>query len=157
LDNAPSARVDYLWISAMQMLAEASYALNRPELSRQAFDALLPHRGKLGVLSSGTMTFELVSTSLGQAAAGTGDLATAEELFREAVKQADKIGALYFAATSRRCLVATLIDRRDSSTDVEIVDLIDQVHALATTHSFSEELAKIEQMRATVVARDRTA
>ncbi|NOX30718.1 MAG: AAA family ATPase [Actinobacteria bacterium] len=154
LDDVPPARIDYLWISAMQMLAETAYALRRPELSKQAFDALLPHRGKLGVLASGTMTFELVTTSLGQAAAGSGDLATAEELFREAVTQADEIGAPYFSATSRSCLAAVLIARKDSSTAVEIGNLFDQVDGLAKTHSFQEEVAKIEEMRATVIARD---
>ncbi len=103
-DALVEPNVDFMWLVTMQMLAEAGHGLEREDLCRKALDALLPYRGRLGVIASGTLTYALVSTSIGQAAIGVGDLRLAAECLEEAVGQAQAMGSPFFEQRSRELL-----------------------------------------------------
>ncbi|MEQ1872527.1 MAG: AAA family ATPase [Ilumatobacteraceae bacterium] len=108
LDSCSSPTLDYLWMSTQQATAELACGLGRSERCAQLFDELLPYRGQLGLASSGSSCYGLVSRTLGELALGSGRLDLAIELLTEAIAQAEAIGAPYEAATARKNLARAL-------------------------------------------------
>lgn len=96
--------VDFMWTVSMQFLAEIGYGLSDTGISTEAYEALLPYRGRLGVIASGTLTYDFVSTSLGAAALGMGKPALAIPLLEEAVAHAERAGLRFPQIRSERLL-----------------------------------------------------
>jgi len=96
--------VDFMWLVSMQMRAEVGYGLRDRQLCLDAIEELLPFRDRLGVIASGTLTYGLVATSLGEAALGAGDHDLAVDVLTQAVSVAKEIEAPFFAAKSARLL-----------------------------------------------------
>ena len=139
---------DFMWTVAVQMKAEVGFGLGRADICREARVALEPYRGRLGVIASGTLTWGLVSTSLGQAALGEGDLGAAEELFREAIADADRAGLTYSSALARRLLV-TVLARRDQVDTNELRRLTGEVLDLAATYGYDGEARRVRELART--------
>ncbi len=97
--------LDFMWLVSMQFLAEIGYGLNDIERSTHAYEALLPYRGRLGVIASGTLTYDYVSTSLGTAALGMGRADLAMPLLEEARTDAEREGLLHPMLRSEKLLV----------------------------------------------------
>lgn len=151
-----SFQQDYLWVPAVMMLAEAGLGLERPDLCRKAYDELLPYEGRVGVLGSGTLIYELSSTALGQAALGLGENEIAAEHLRNAVKQADGMGAPFFSCTARRYLARAL---KESEPEVAAEHLRD-VLRIAGEHGLGGHLndadAELAGLEGTVASRPET-
>ena len=103
-DRLVAPNMDFMWLVTMQMLAEAGHGLERTDLCRRALDGLLPYRGRVGVVASGTLTYALVSTSIGQAAIGLGDFGLAVDCLAEAVEQGKAMASPFFEERSRELL-----------------------------------------------------
>lgn len=94
--------LDFMWLVSMQMRAEVGYGLGDKELCLDAIEELLPFRDRLGVIASGTLTYGLVATSIGEAAIGAGDYDLAIDALTQAVSKAQQIDAPFFQAKSSR-------------------------------------------------------
>lgn len=105
LDGCPPPPLDYLWLCTQQATADLAIGLGRTERCAQLLEELLPFRGQLGIVSSGSACSGLVSRTLGQLALASGRPALAIELLTEALAQAEAIGAPYEMATARECML----------------------------------------------------
>ena len=103
-DGFKRPSLDFMWLVSMQMLAEVGRGLDRKDLCIEALDALLPFRDRLGVIASGTLTYGLVSTSIGEAALGTGDIDLAVIVLERAVADAQRVKSPFFETKSQRLL-----------------------------------------------------
>lgn len=103
-DGLRPPNLDFMWTVSMQFLAEIGYGLADVDISAQAYEALLPYRGRLGVIASGTLTYDFVSTSLGAAALGKGRAELAIPLLEEAVATAKRERLRYPELRSQRLL-----------------------------------------------------
>ena len=104
LDTFPPQPLDYLWLSTQQAISDLAIGLGRADRCAQLFDGLLPFRGQLGIVSSGSACSGLVSRTLGQLALASNRPALAIELLTEALAHAEAIGAPYEIATTRNAL-----------------------------------------------------
>ncbi len=84
--------LDFMWLVSMQFLADIGYRLSDVEISTRAFEALLPYRDRLGVVASGTLTYDFVATSLGAAALGMGKPDLAVPFLQQAIDHARREG-----------------------------------------------------------------
>ena len=104
LDSCAAPSLDYLWLSAKLSTAELAVGLGRTDHCARLLHELMPFRGQVGLIASGSGCYGLVSRSLGQLAFALEDTELAIELLSEATAQAEKIGAPYEAATARSFL-----------------------------------------------------
>ena len=148
LDHAP---LDFMWLVSQQMIAEAAYRLGDRERCVATLERLRPFEGRVGVIASGTLVFALVSTSIGEAAMGAGDVALAISSLTAAIEQADQLELPFFEVRSRRRLLeARLLEAglRDSALGGEWGSELDAALALADDHGFPSEIAALTSMKA---------
>lgn len=134
---------DNYWLVSVHNLGALGLALGRTDLCERAIEWMTPYRGRLGVVGIGACIGGQVSTALGQAHLGLGDVERAVELLREAVLQAHDIGTPYFACVARRYLAMALLERGDAD---EAAELMDAVFAAAAQHGFAHELLEVEKL-----------
>ncbi len=140
LEGLRDGPLDFMWLVSQQMIAEAAYRLGDRERCAVALERLLPFAGRVGVIASGTLVFALVSTSIGEAAMGVGELDLAVRSLRSAVAQADQLELPFFAVRSRRRLLEALPTHEWGSELAEALDL-------ATTYGFTSEVEALEALR----------
>ncbi len=138
IEAKPEPDRDFYWVASMCQLALLGLTLELDDVCDRVIEGLTPFRGRLAVIGLGIGISHQVSTALGHAHEGRGEFALAEELYREAVAQADEIGFPYFAAIARRHLAQTLL--RQDADNAEALQLLSHVVAAAQAHGFGEEL-----------------
>ncbi len=137
LQGLKDAPLDFMWLVSQQMIAEAAYRLGDREASVAVLERLLPFDGRVGVIASGTLVFALVSTSIGEAAMGAGELGLAVTSLRSAVEQANLLELPFCEVRSRRRLLDAL--PRDEWGPDEWGTAME----LATAHGFPSEVAAL--------------
>ncbi len=135
---------DWYFVSSMCNLAWIGFHLGRRDFCELVIHHLTAHRGRFAVIGLGICVSGHVSTALGQARVGLGDLDGAEKLFREAIAEADAARFPYFATEARRYL-ATIMLRRDPDAP-ELSELLTEAEAAATTHGFAAELQALRDL-----------
>lgn len=146
LEQAPELDFDRYWLSSMLHLGQVGLTLERPDLCHRVLDEVMAYRGRFAFVGVGAAITGQVSTALGQAALGLGQLAQAEELFREAVDQAAEVGFPFFETIARRHLAMTLARRDPAGT--EAVEHLVAAAATANRYGFVLEVTALESLRA---------
>ncbi len=141
LDGLKDAPLDFMWLVSQQMIAEAAYRLEDRERCETVLERLLPFAGRVGVIASGTLVFGLVSTSIGEAAMGAGDVDLAITSLRSAAEQADRLELPFCQVRSRRRLLEAM--PREQWGSEEWGSVVMAALELATTHEFSSEVAAL--------------
>lgn len=141
LAKLKDAPLDFMWLVSQQMTAEAAYRLEDQELCAAVLDRLRPFAGRVGVIASGTLVFALVSTSIGEAAMGAGEVDLAITSLRSAIDQASELDLPFFEVRSRRRLLEALPREQWGSAWGEALEL-------ATTRGFPSEVAALERLSA---------
>ena len=141
---------DRYWLPSLYQLGLLGLMLGRDDYCRRVLDALTPYRGRFAIIGAGATMTGQISTALGQAALGLGDLDAAEEFLREAAEQAGRAGFPFFEATARRFLATTLL-RRDIA-NAEAARLLDDVDAAAARYGFALESAAVAELREEIAA-----
>ena len=95
LDDWVEPLLDYFWTTVVQTRSDLAIGLGRVDRCRELYDMLVPHRGLLGITSSGSLVYGLVDLTLGRLATTLGELDLAVELLNGAVEQADAMAAPY--------------------------------------------------------------
>ncbi len=134
---------NYFWLAATQAVTEVAAELGHRDHCRRLYDELLPYRGRIGVTGGGSSCFGLVTRSLGVLALALDDLPTAIDLLRDAVEQADRIGAVFDGVSARRSLAAALIatDHGDAASG-----LLGEALPVARSRGFRREATLIGQL-----------
>lgn len=141
LAKLKDAPLDFMWLVSQQMIAEAAYRLEDRGLCVVVLDRLRPFAGRVGVIASGTLVFGLVSTSIGEAAMGAGEVALAITSLRSAIDQAVELDLPFFEVRSRRRLLEALPREQWGSEWAEALEL-------ATEHGFPSEVEALEKLSA---------
>ena len=133
----PDPDYDNYWVASTYHLGLLGLLLDREDICRTCVEKLELYRGRFATIGLGACISGHVSTSLGQAYLGLRELVMAEELFREAVEQADAVGFPYFATNARRFLAQTLFAQ--GGRDDEAKGLLETVLQAAERYGFSLE------------------
>jgi tetratricopeptide (TPR) repeat protein len=144
LDAFAEPAMDYLWLTTMQSLADLAIGLQRIDVCERVLDELMPFRGFVGVTSSGTGCYGLVSRTLGRLALATGRTELAVELLDEAVARADVIGAPFESTSSRRSLALALIACGERVAEVE--GLVATALELSMRYGFAGEQRELARL-----------
>ncbi len=147
LKDAP---LDFMWLVSQQMIAEAAYRLGDRERCLVTLERLRPFAGRVGVIASGTLVFNLVSISIGEAAMGMGETDLAVTSLRAAIEQADRLELPFCQVRSRRRLLEALLSggsRSDELYDNEWTSTMATALEIATEHGFSSEEAALAELR----------
>lgn len=140
LGKLKEAPHDFMWLVSQQMVAEAAYRLGDRDLSRSTLEHLRPYAGRVGVIASGTLVFNLVSISIGEAAIGAGESELAIRSLRAAVQQADELELPFFQVRSRRRLLEALpIAERGGDIAAEALEM-------ATSFRFESEIVGLQAL-----------
>jgi tetratricopeptide (TPR) repeat protein len=148
MTNSADLDFDRYWLSSMLHLGQVGLVLGRVEDCERVLSELDRYRGRFALIGVGAAITGQVSTGLGQAALGLGRLDQAEELFREAVAQAEAVQFPFFETVARRHLAMTLV--ASDPADGEAVDHLDAAAAMAERYGFALEAAAIESVRADI-------
>ncbi len=146
----PNPQPDYYWMASVYHLGLLGLKLGDETICNDVLDKLSPFRGRIAIIGLGACLGGQVSTALGQAHLGLGNLSEAEELFREAIAQADQAGFVYFATQARRYLCETLLLAEAASPELE--ELIENVQATSERYGFAIEASEATQLAASVEA-----
>lgn len=134
---------DNYWLVSVHNLGALGLALDRTDLCERAIEWMTPYRGRLGVVGIGACIGGQVSTALGQAYLGLGDIERAVELLREAVLQAHDMATPYFECVARRYLAMALLQQGDTD---EAAQLMSDVLTAANEFGFAHELHEVEKL-----------
>lgn len=135
---------DNYWMASTYHLGLLGLLTGRADVCRTVLDRLEAFRGRFAIIGLGACVAGQISTALGQAHLGLGDLDAAEELFREAVERCDRARFAYFATNARRFLAETLIAH--GGRDDEATALLHRVLAEADQYEFSIERREAERL-----------
>ena len=113
---------NYFWLTVAECQAEVAVALDMGDRCQALFDELSPYRGRMGITSSGSMCFGLVSRTLGELALGLNRWDDAVDLLTEAVRDADNIGLPYEAVITRRLLARAYVALGDCAAAATAID-----------------------------------
>ncbi|OWY62858.1 hypothetical protein B7486_56175, partial [cyanobacterium TDX16] len=144
LDGFDAPPLDFFWLSTTQGFAELAVSLERDDEVTRLYEMLTPHRGQLGMTSSGALLFGLVDLSLGQLAHALGHDDQARVHLAQAVAEADRTGSAFEAAKARRFLAASLL--RSDDTGPEVSALLAEARELAEAHGFEAERALLADL-----------
>lgn len=139
LEGSPDPHLDYFWLTVVQTQAELAVELGHLDRCRALYDTLLPHRGLLGITSSGALVLGQVDLSLGLLALALGQLDEAIDLLDGAVARADAMGAPFEQVRARRALAGARAARGE-----EASDLLGAARSVARAHGYAAELALLD-------------
>lgn len=140
LDRPEEIPRNYFWLAVLQARAEVAAGLGRLDHCQHMFDEMQQYRGRVGLTGAGSSCFGLLSRTLGLLAFALADFPAAIDLLTEAVDQADEIGAVFEAVTSRRLLAKVLLATGDVA---RVPTLLTSALAAAQLHGFAREVELI--------------
>lgn len=144
VEAQPEPDSDFYWLASMCQLALLGLELGLSDVCRNVVRELTPFRGRLAVIGLGIGISHQVSTALGQAHEGLGEFDQAEELYREAMAQAEKIGFPYFFVLAQRHLCHVL--QAQDPNHGELPQLVSQVITMSQQYGFVDELRMAQEL-----------
>jgi class 3 adenylate cyclase/tetratricopeptide (TPR) repeat protein len=141
----PEPDFDNYWLASTYHLGLVGLLSQRTDICRKVIGKLEAFRGRFAIVGLGACVSGHISTSLGQAHMGLGDLDSAEALFREAAEHSDRAEFAYFATNARRFLARTLLMKHADNREAQTI--LDRVLSDARQHGFALEQREAQRMR----------
>lgn len=141
----PDPEFDNYWLASTYHLGLVGLLSQRTDICQKVIEKLEPFRGRFAIIGLGACVSGHLSTALGQASLGLGDLESAEALFREAAEHSERADFPYFAVNARRFLAQTLLTQNPSSREARTI--LDAVITDARLHQFALEQREAERLR----------